>query len=448
MDVSSEKKDPFALDAGVPEIKDSLRPVPKASDRISKRVLMVFFGFIALIFVVFMFSLDSMDKKKEVKPDDKIGVSEAQVTSGKLDELISEPGANSGGSLNQTIDDLVRPSEPIPKPVVVAGIPEPSIPPPPQEVPAIVPLTPEEQAALTEKQARLAREAQARTTGMSVKAFTTGTTNKSGELSASDLLTQALKASGSAAGFAQGPGQGAATKVDGDQDSKIDFIKNAGKADRGYHPHLPLPALSKNEIKTGSFIPMTLETSINSDLPGQITARVTEDVYDSISGCRLLIPALSKVVGRYDSKIAIGQGRMLVVWNSLIFPTGEELNMGSMQSYDTSGQAGFESEVDNHYWRLFGLTLGMSMVSSAVTLSVPQPNPSATGAPAPQTPGQTIATGLAQQFGQLGAQIMGKYMAVQPTLRNFAGERFIVMVPQTIVFAKVLRNRCVVAQSE
>jgi type IV secretory pathway VirB10-like protein len=151
---------------------------------------------------------------------------------------------------------------------------------------------------------------------------------------------------------------------------------------------------------------------------------------------------MSKVVGRYDSKVALGQGRMLVVWSSMIFPDGAELNMGSMQGYDTAGQAGLKSDVDNHYLRLIGLTFGMSMIGAGVQLSIPQPNSGINGAIAPQTPAQLIATSMAQQYGQLGSQLIGKHMAVQPTLRNFAGERFMVMVPHTIVFNKVWRNRC------
>jgi type IV secretion system protein VirB10 len=188
---------------------------------------------------------------------------------------------------------------------------------------------------------------------------------------------------------------------------------------------------------------MSLDTSINSDLPGQITARVTEDVYDSVSGCRMLIPAMAKVVGMYDSRISLGQSRMLVAWNTLIFPDGGELNLAGIQAYDTSGQAGLQSDVDNHYWRMFGLTFGLSMITTGVQLSIPQPNPTSGGGAAAQTPAQILATSLAQQYGTLGAQIISRYMAVQPTLRNFAGERFIVMVPRSIVFPKVWRDRCV-----
>jgi type IV secretory pathway VirB10-like protein len=189
-----------------------------------------------------------------------------------------------------------------------------------------------------------------------------------------------------------------------------------------------------------------LEGGMNSDLPGQITARSTDDVYDSVTGCRLLLPAMTQFIGRYDSKVAIGQGRQLFVWNSAIFRDGAELNLAGMQGYDQAGQSGLASDVDNHYLRLFGLAFGMSRVTAGVQLSVPQPTQTANGAAPGMSSAQVVSTALAQQYGQLGAQILGKYMNVQPTLRNFPGERFTILVPHTIVFGKVWRNRCEAAK--
>jgi type IV secretory pathway VirB10-like protein len=148
---------------------------------------------------------------------------------------------------------------------------------------------------------------------------------------------------------------------------------------------------------------------------------------------------MSVLQGAYDSKVAIGQTRNLVVWNYMRFEDGSDLTLGGMQGYDSTGAAGIEADVDNHYLRLFGATFGMSLITAGVQMSVP-PTPSGTTA---QTPQQSIANALTQQYGQLGAQLIGKYLQVQPTLRNYAGERFMVMLPLTIVFKKVWRNRCV-----
>lgn len=459
---TENKKDLFALESGVPfvpPIGEVLRPTPKFADRISKRVLGVAFAVVTVVVGLFLLALDQMDNKNTAKP--KVVTSDAPRATRTEAKLPPELGgaAETADSKQAVPTTLAQPGAPAlpmdggvantsgkksgdkPQEKKVAAmdleIPkERSTIPPPDVVPA---LTPEQQAAKLEQTARQQRTTQARAGGMKAKSFSVDDGPVSGS-SVSDRILAASKAAGSPEGG--GVQFGGSPRGDGEQDEKLDFIKLAEKEDRGYHPHIPLQALSKNEIKTGSFIPMTLESSINSDLPGKITARVTEDVYDSISGCRMLIPAMAKVVGKYDSKVALGQGRMLVVWNSLIFPDGSELNMGAMQGYDTSGQSGLESDVDNHYLRKFGVTFGLSMITAGVQLSVPQPNPGVNGSAAPQTPAQTVAAALAQQYGTLGAQILGKYIAVQPTLRNFAGERFVVMVPRTIVIPKVWRNRC------
>ena len=470
-------KDPFALESGVPDVPDigeGLRPKPKFADRISKRVLGVAFAFVAVLVGLFLASLDQMDNKtKAPKPKEVVVTPPSTDNKGptlppELNGVSADfgPAKNSSqavpatlikpGVLDTASAALFGASPSVPasggigggKRKGAGGVPAmdedfgSAIPKDQGRVPAAIPvLTPEQQAEKLEKAARAGRLTQARSNGLQGKPFSTDDAKAGGAMS--PALEQAMNAlKNASAGGGGGQPAAGAKSGDGEQDEKMDFVKNASKEDRGYHPHVALPALSKNEIKTGSFIPMTLETSINSDLPGQITARVTEDVFDSITGCRVLIPAMSKVVGKYDSKVALGQGRMLVVWNSMILPNGSELNMGSMQGYDTSGQSGLESDVDNHYWRMFGLTFGMSMLTAGVQLSVPQPNPSVNGAAAPQTPSQIVAAALAQQYGTLGAQILGKYMQVQPTLRNFAGERFVVMVPHTIVFPKVWRDRC------
>lgn len=464
--MSADKKDVFDLAAGVPGIEGELRPKPKFAARISKRIIGVALGFFAIILFIFMAALDNMDKKKAPDPE-KVEVaakSDKDGTVGTPRELLNGPtvlGASGVPEANPST--LVKPPAPvdvvppaglfggnsgklnvpsmtgknappassgmIPKDDTVAGV-------------SGAPLTPQQQADNLAKQERLTRMAQARSGGLSVRAFDAVDSKAAGGVPPSLEAMLKAAANGAGGGLPQG-GQQQANGPDGEQDEKLNFVKAAGKEDRGYHKHIPLPALSPNEVKTGTFIPSALEMGINSDLPGMITARVTEDIYDSVSGCRLLIPAMSKLVGSYDSKIALGQGRILVVWNSMVFRDGSELNLAGMQGYDTAGRAGLESDVDNHYLRLFGVAFGMSVVTAGVQLSVPPPPPTGpNGGQAAPTPAQALATALSQQYGQLGAQILGKYAAVQPTLRNFPGERFMIMVPHTIVFGKIWNDRC------
>lgn len=442
--MSKKIDDPFDLASGVPKIEGDLRPAPKAVDRISKRVLIVLFSLVAVLAGLFLFALDSIETpKKTVQKEKEV---KAEIAVETKDEILGfGVTTNMGGTLIKA--PVVEPGpdkwSPGDKPAgkeLGAGA---GVVPAMGAIPAgdqgavggdVKPLTPAEQLANQEKLDRYTRMKQARSAGLVSKPF-------DGDEKGVSAISPTSQP-GAGMGLQPVSYTGAGSKGDGEQDSKLDFLKGLENEGTMYHPNTPMPALSPNEIKIGSFIPMHLEQSINSDLPGQITARVTEDIYDSISGCRLLVPAMSKVIGRYDSKIAIGQGRNLVAWNSMVFPDGAELNLGAMQGYDSSGQAGLESDVDNHYVRLFGITFGMSMIASGVTMSVPQPNPGTSGSSEPPTPAQTVAANLAQQYGTLGAQILGKYMAVQPTLRNVAGERFVVMVPRTIVFRKVWRNRC------
>nr|WP_172690375.1 IncP-type conjugal transfer protein TrbI [Agrobacterium deltaense] len=120
------------------------------------------------------------------------------------------------------------------------------------------------------------------------------------------------------------------------QSSKEDFF-NADLKDLGYLPNRVVPQQSPYELKRGSVIPATLISGINSDLPGRITAQVSQNVYDSATGHRLLIPQGTKLFGRYDSKVSFGQSRVLVVWSDIIFPNGSTLQIGGMAGNAAGG---------------------------------------------------------------------------------------------------------------
>ncbi|MBP0650831.1 TrbI/VirB10 family protein, partial [Mycobacterium tuberculosis] len=89
-------------------------------------------------------------------------------------------------------------------------------------------------------------------------------------------------------------------------------------------------------------------TGIRSDLPGQITAQVTENIYDSPTGRILLIPQGTRVIGQYDNGVGFGQRRILLVWNRLIFPNGRSVVLERQPGADTQGYAGLEDGVDYH----------------------------------------------------------------------------------------------------
>src|SRR6202012_2272032 len=105
-------------------------------------------------------------------------------------------------------------------------------------------------------------------------------------------------------------------------------------------------------VQAGTVIPAALITGVRSDLPGQITAQVTENVYDSPTGRARLIPQGARLVGAYDSQVAFGQSRVLLVWTRLIMPNGRSIVLGRPQGTDQGGYSGREDEVDNHWLEL------------------------------------------------------------------------------------------------
>lgn len=185
---------------------------------------------------------------------------------------------------------------------------------------------------------------------------------------------------------------------------------------KDYLPSRLQPAKSSYEVKAGSIIPATMINGLNSDLSGQIIAQVRQNVYDSITRRYRLIPQGARLVGIYDAHIIYGQERVLVAWNRLIYPDGSSINLKAMPGSDLEGYAGFHDQVDNKYWKLFGASFIMGVITAGMQYSQNNTNaPSGAYNPNP-TIGQTIAGSLGQQLGQTGLAITQKNLNVQPTL--------------------------------
>ena len=132
---------------------------------------------------------------------------------------------------------------------------------------------------------------------------------------------------------------------------KLDFLS---QSDSGgiYNPHVPQTPVSPYQVMAGSVIAASLITGINSDLPGLVAAQVTENVYDTVTGRTLLIPQGARLIGTYDSVIAFGQSRALLVWQRIILPDGSSIEIDNLPATDTAGYAGLKDEVDHHTRRL------------------------------------------------------------------------------------------------
>ncbi len=219
------------------------------------------------------------------------------------------------------------------------------------------------------------------------------------------------------------------------QGSKGQYF-NQDVTDLGYLPNSVIAQRSPFELKRGSVIPATLVTGINSDLPGRITAQVSQNVYDSATGRRLLIPQGAKLFGRYDSQVTFGQDRVLVVWTDIIFPNGSTLQIGGMAGTDAAGYGGFHDQVDNHYLKTFGSAILVALIGAGTDMLLPQDNSSSgtTDSAADAARGS-----FAETFGEISQQTVSKNLEIQPTLEIRPGYRFNVLVDQDIIFPGAYR---------
>lgn len=190
--------------------------------------------------------------------------------------------------------------------------------------------------------------------------------------------------------------------------------------------------VSPYEVKAGTIIPAVMLTAVNSDLPGQITGQVRENVFDSDTGEHLLIPQGTRLVGLYDHHIAYGQQRVLITWKRLILPNGSSLSLrDGMPGTDAVGAAGSHDHVNNHYIRIFGNALLMSVIGAGIQLSqIPQFGQNFQG----PTASNVLGAAVGQQFGSTASEFIRRGMTVAPTLEIRPGFPFNVMVTQDVIF--------------
>lgn len=228
-------------------------------------------------------------------------------------------------------------------------------------------------------------------------------------------------------GAGQGGLGGAGASDPNDQAAKRGFAVGTGK-DSPYLDARRETPKSALELKAGSVINVTLNSGINSDLPGIVTGMVSRNVFDSVTGAAVLIPQGTKVIGLYNSQVSIGQARVQVMWKRLIFPDGSSIDLGGMPAADASGYAGMRDKVNNHYAKAFGSALFVSLFSAGVQLSQPQ---AANGQNISNS--QVAAAALGQQTAQLGMQMASRTLNVQPTLEIRPGKQVLVQLTKDVI---------------
>ena len=207
------------------------------------------------------------------------------------------------------------------------------------------------------------------------------------------------------------------------QDHKLAFIHASATAD-GVNPHVLTPAASRWIVSAGSIIAASLITGLNSDLPGEVSAQVTENVYDSPTGQTVLIPQGARLVGVNDNVVSFGQKRALVVWRRLILPDGSSIQLDSWPAADKSGFTGLTDKIDSHSWQLIKGVALSTLLGVGDELSYGSSD-------------NDLARALRQSVesgtNRAGEQLVGKSLDIQPTIRVRPGWPVRVVVHQDLL---------------
>lgn len=258
-----------------------------------------------------------------------------------------------------------------------------------------------------------------------------------------ELLAQLATAQGQAQGraaqvaqVAQGQGQGqgrtmaagAGAGAQGQDRAARNEAFAESSRDVGYLDQPLRDPRPGHEIAAGSIIPAVMLSAINSDLPGAIVAQVRSDVFSTFDFRVLLIPAGSRLIGRYASDIATGQERILVAWDELILPSGRRISLEGMGAVDGQGAAGMSDQVTTHFWRIWGNALMISAIGVAAQQSQPQ-NANQNNSP---TSSQQAAAAATTSLNETAQQVLRRNLNISPTLEIRPGYTFSVMVNQSI----------------
>jgi type IV secretion system protein VirB10 len=209
------------------------------------------------------------------------------------------------------------------------------------------------------------------------------------------------------------------------QDQKLAFLNGSSDAPTVSSDRLT-PAASPYIIQAGTVIPAALITGIESDLPGQITAQATENVYDSPTGQYLLIPQGARLIGEYNSEVAYAQTRVQLIWTRLIMPDGQSIVLDNQPGADTQGYSGLQDGVNNHWSALFEAALLSTFLSVGAEAGTSNQENNLI---------QAIRSGASDSFNQAGQQVVERELNIQPTLTIRPGFPVRVIVDRDLVLA-------------
>jgi type IV secretory pathway VirB10-like protein len=270
------------------------------------------------------------------------------------------------------------------------------------------------QAAEAERQRGLAEARQARGAPVLMQLSRTG---------AAEAVTGPQAAPAAPAVEQPGAGQGATAQPR--QGRNIAFVNQRDESGT-VNPHRLQAPGSRWQLSAGSVIAASLITGLDSDLPGMVIAQVTENVRDSATGRTVLIPQGARLIGRYDSVVAFGQSRALLVWQRIVFPGGSSIQLDNLPATDSQGYAGVRDRVDFHTWRLLrGIGLSTLLgVGTQLTFG---------GEEADLV--RALRESTQTNADRAGQRIVERNLDLQPTIRVRPGFPLRVLVHKDLVLA-------------
>ena len=216
----------------------------------------------------------------------------------------------------------------------------------------------------------------------------------------------------------------------GDQGAKRTFMAQASNQRTVSVERLTAPA-SPNIVQAGSIIPAALITGVRSDLPGQITAQVTQNVYDSPTGRILLIPQGARLIGEYDSEITAGQTRVLLAWDRLILPDGRSIVLERQPGADPAGFAGLQDRVNQHWGNMLKAAAISTLLGMGTELAADSDDDLI----------RALRRGTQDTISQTGQQIVRRQLNVQPTLTIRPGHPLRVVLTRDLVLEPIGATR-------
>ncbi|WP_149554535.1 TrbI/VirB10 family protein [Treponema pectinovorum] len=184
--------------------------------------------------------------------------------------------------------------------------------------------------------------------------------------------------------------------------------------------------LNLNTLWQGSIFEAVLTSELNTDLPGEITARISKNIYSSQDGRYLLIPQNSILYGTYNSSISYSQKRVQVGWNTLIRPDGYKIQLGNMNGTDAKGASGLKGIVNDHpmaYLKAIGLMSVFSIVNSEFQASMGNSQNQYV---------QNVIANTQQVTNNLADKLIDRAMNVQPTIKIKSGTKINIVVNQNL----------------